>query len=187
MTVTSGDVEASPLGRAHPRRDLVGMVDRAVQLVSKIFFWIAGLGLVGMLALVFADIIGIKILARPVPGGTEILTFLAVVAIGFAIAQVQVLRGHVQVDFVVSRLPSRAKWVLESLTLIFSMALFVLLATYSFKYGAKLKATGEVSMTQNIPFYPFVWALGVCYVVTFLVLALELAGIMVKAVQRWTR
>jgi hypothetical protein len=42
-------------------------------------------------------------------------------------------------------------------------------------------------MTQKIPFYPFVYAMAVCFVATLLLLLLELAKSIVKAVRQWTR
>jgi len=57
------------------------------------------------------------------------------------------------------------------------------LAYYSFKYGAKLRATGEVSMTQKIPYYPFVYGMAVCFLVTLLVLIRDLIKSITKGSQ----
>ncbi len=162
-------------------------VDRYVVLLSKIFNWIAGAGLVAMLVLVVADIIGIKVFSRPVPGGIEIVSFLAVVAIGFAVAYTQIVHGQVSVDFVVDRFPRRVKFVVAVFTGLLSITVMALLAWYSFRYAGLLRASGEVSMTQNIPFYPFVYGLAACFVVAFLVLALELTKTIRRAVTQWTR
>ena len=58
-----------------------------------------------------------------------------------------------------------------------SVCLLALLSYYSFKYAGQLRTSGEVSMTQKIPFYPFVYGMAVCFVVTLLVLSLELREI----------
>ena len=42
-------------------------------------------------------------------------------------------------------------------------------------------------MTQNIPFYPFVYAMAVAFLITLLVLLLELVRAVLKAGERWTR
>ena len=73
------------------------------------------------------------------------------------------------------------------MTLLFSACLFALLAYFSFKYANSLRRSGEVSMTQKIPFYPFVYAMAVCFVVTLLVLILDLTKAVVKATGAWTR
>jgi TRAP-type C4-dicarboxylate transport system permease small subunit len=76
--------------------------------------------------------------------------------------------------------------VTDVFTMFLSVCLFGAMAWYSFKYAAKLRATGEVSMTQKIPFYPFVYVMAVCLVVTFLVLVRDLVKSITKAIKTWT-
>lgn len=161
-------------------------LDRYVTLLARWLFYIAGAGLVGMLLLIVADVIGIKLLSRPVPGGLELVSFFSVIAVAFAIGHTQILRGHVAVDFIVERFPRRAKLVIEVVMVFLSVAVLALMAWYSFKYAGKLHATGEVSMTQKIPFYPFVYAMAGCFVVTLLVLVMDLVKAIVKAAGEWT-
>jgi TRAP-type C4-dicarboxylate transport system permease small subunit len=164
-----------------------GKVDRGLLLASKVLFWIAGAGLVSMLLLIVGDVIGIRFFSRPVPGGIEIVSFMAVVAIAFAVPYTQVMRGHVAVDFIVEKFPRRARLVVDVITGFLSACLFAALAVYSFKYAVKLQSTGEVSMTQKIPFYPFVYGMGVCFVATLLILLGDFARSIAKAVKTWTR
>jgi TRAP-type C4-dicarboxylate transport system permease small subunit len=170
-----------------PNSGILNRLDKYITLLTRILFWIAGAGLVAMLVLIVADVIGIKILSRPVPGGIELVGFLAVIAIAFAVGYTQVMRGHVAVDFIVETFPRRAKLVINVLTGLFGVCLLALMTYYSFKYAGKLKSTGEVSMTQKIPFYPFVYAMASCFMVTLLLLLVESARSILKAVQQWTR
>lgn len=178
--------EPHPVRDAGSARGVLNILDKGVVRLSEVFYWIAGVGLVGMLLLVVADIIGIKVFSKPVPGGIEIVTFISVVAIGFAICYTAVTHGHVAVDFVIDKLPRRVRLAVNLLTLLFSVGLVAVLAYYTFKYAARLKATGEVSMTQKIPFYPFVYGLAVCWVMTALVLVREFVQLIAKAVKTWT-
>jgi TRAP-type C4-dicarboxylate transport system permease small subunit len=164
---------------------VINRLEKYIKTLSKFFNWIAGAGLVAMLVLVVADIIGIKIFSKPIPGGIEVTAFLGVVALGFAIAYTQVLHGHIQVDFLIMYLPARMKAILETLTILFSMILFVLLTWQSYKYGIVLRDSGEVSMTQRIPFYPFVFALAFCYLATFLVLLMDFIRAIMKVGKAW--
>lgn len=186
METLPPDQESPPTREAGSDKGILGALEKYLVRLSEVFYWIAGAALVGMLLLVVADIIGIKALSRPVPGGIEIVTFLSVVAIGFAISYTAVMHGHVAVDFVVDKLPNRPKLVISSVTVFFSVCLMAVLAYYSFKYAGTLKASGEVSMTQKIPFYPFIYGLAVCWVLTTLVLIRELAQTITKAVKTWT-
>jgi TRAP-type C4-dicarboxylate transport system permease small subunit len=187
MEMLPPDQEPLPVRATGTEKGIFKQADRYVNLLTRILFWIGGVGLVAMLLLIVADVIGIKILSRPVPGGIELVAFMAVVAIAFAVGYTQVMRGHVAVDFIVDKFPRRAKLVIDTLMVLFSVCLFALMAWYSFKYAGQLKKTGEVSMTQKILFYPFVYAMGACFVVTFLVLVLDLAKAITKAAGQWTR
>lgn len=129
--------------------------------------------MVGMLALTVGDIVGIKLLSRPIPGGIEMVAFLGAVVTAFAIAHTQVLRGHIQVEFVVMHLPQRLQATLTAFVSLLSLLFFGLLAWRSYSFGQVLQATGEVSMTQKIPFHPFVYGIAFCSVIMALLLLTE--------------
>ncbi|MDD5702813.1 MAG: TRAP transporter small permease [Dehalococcoidales bacterium] len=175
---------ADRIDQPHPAVD---RLERYVNNLSRWLSWIAGIALISMLVLTVADIIGIKIFASPVPGAIEVVAFMAVVVIGFAIAYTQAQHGHIAVDFIVMKLPPRANAIINPLMLILAMALFVFLAWRTLDYGQNLMATGEVSMTQRIPFYPFIFALAFCFLVTFLVLVMEFIKAILKVGKIWTR
>jgi TRAP-type C4-dicarboxylate transport system permease small subunit len=141
---------------------------------SKWLDLIAGFALMLMVILVVADICGNKFLKTPVPGGIELVSLLSVVAISFAIAQTQLDHGHIEVEMLVTKLPKTVQKVISIIVHLFSITLFIVLAVRSFRYGLSLQSSGEVSMTLLLPFYPFVWAMGVCAIVVALVLIMQL-------------
>ena len=164
-----------------------GKVDRLGRFAgsfSNWLNWVAGVGLVAMLSLTVADIIGNKFFNWPIPGGIEIVGFLGVVVTAFAIAYTQILRGHIQVEFVVMRLPKRLQAVIAAFVSLLGLVLFALLAWRSYDFGRVLQITGEVSMTQRIPFYPFVHAIAFCCIPVCLVLLAEFLRSVMKAVQK---
>ena len=154
--------------------------EKFVIQLSKWFNVVAGIAMVSMLVLVTADIIANKAFKSPIPGGIEFVSFLAVAAIAFAIAQTQLVRGHIEVEFIAARLPSLAQKIIGTLVNIFLIVLFFLLAWRSFIYGNEIRLVGEVSMTRGIPFYPFIYAIGACSIVALLVVILQLLQIYIK-------
>jgi len=164
-----------------------GKIDHFEKLAtsfSRWLNWAGGAGLVAMLGLTVADIIGIKLFKLPVPGAIEIVGFLGVVVIGFAIAYTQVLRGHIQVEFFVMQLPKRVQASITAFVSLLGLILFALLAWQSYDFGRVLQTTGEVSMTRNIPFYPFVHAIAFCCLPVCLVLLAEFLKSVMKAVKK---
>lgn len=135
---------------------------------------IAGFALALMVVIVVADICGNKFFKTPVPGGIELVSLLSVIAIAFAIARTQLEHGHIEVEMLVTKFPKTVQKVISVIVYLFCITLFIILAVRSFKYGISLQSSGEVTMTMGLPFYPFVWALGVSAIVVTLVLIMQL-------------
>ncbi len=164
-------------------RDVIERLEVFTNAFSKWMNWIAGAGLVAMLGLVIADVIGIKVFSNPIPGAIELVAFLGVVVTAFAIAYTYILRGHIKVEFLVMRFPARAQAIIAAFVLLLGLLLFAMLAWRSFEFGRVLQVTGEVSMTQGIPFYPFVHAIAFCCIPVCLVLLVEMIKSVLKAVK----
>jgi TRAP-type C4-dicarboxylate transport system permease small subunit len=176
--------------RASPKNgfgNMAGKIERLEKFAHSSSHWVnwmAGIGLVAMFGLIVADIIGIKFFKHPVPGAIEMVAFLGVVVTGFAIAFTQVRRGHIQVEFFVMRLPPHARAGVTAFVSLLGMVLFGLLAWQSFEFGQSLQASGEVSMTQGIPFYPFVYAISFCCLPICLLLLVDFVKSITQAVKK---
>lgn len=144
-----------------------------VRVLSRWLNYCAGVALILMLVLVTADVIGAKVFRSPIPGGIELTAFLGVVVIGFAIAETQVMRGHIEVEFLVSRLPKMGQRIVASIIYPLSILLFGFLAWKSFDFGCGLQSSGEVSMTQRLPFYPLLYSITLSSIVVCLVLVVQ--------------
>ena len=153
------------------------IVDNFEKIVNKASYWVnwvAGIGLVAMLVLITCDIIGNKVFKSPVPGAIEFVGFFGVIVIACSIAYTKVIRGHIEVEFLVKRLSKKAQYIVTCIVSVLGVALFIVLAWRSVDYGIKLQKSGEVSMTQEIPFYPFVHIIAVCCALVALVLISQL-------------
>lgn len=149
-------------------------LERLALSLSTWLNWVAGAALVAMLCLVVADIIGARLFKWPIPGGIEMVGFLGVILVVFSIAQTQVVRGHIDVEILVTRFSERAQKAIACVVYSFGMLLFALIGWMSYDFGRGLQATGEVSMTQEIPFYPFVYCITFACVSVLLVLLVQL-------------
>lgn len=156
-------------------------LERLALSLSNWLNWIAGAALVAMLCLVVADIIGARLFKWPIPGGIEMVGFLGVIVVAFSIAQTQVVRGHIDVEFLVTRFSTTVQKAIACIVYSFGMLLFALIAWRSYDFARRLQATGEVSMTQEIPFYPFVYCIAFSCVSVLLVLLVQLLREMTRA------
>ncbi|MFA5760831.1 MAG: TRAP transporter small permease [Dehalococcoidales bacterium] len=163
---------------------IIERLDKWGKSISNWIVWIGGAGVILMLALTVADIIGVKIFKTPVPGAIEIVAFLGVIITAFGMAYTQAEHGNIQVEFFVTRLPKRIRAILGVFTSLLGITLFALLAWQSVRYGINLQQSGEVSMTSRIPFYPFVYAIAFCCIPVCFVLIVEMMKNIMKVVNR---
>ncbi|MDD5287836.1 MAG: TRAP transporter small permease [Dehalococcoidales bacterium] len=164
-----------------------GAIERLERLLKLVSGWsiaVGGVAVMMMLLLTISDVIGIKIFDHPVPGAPEFVSFLAVIVVAFAMGYTLIERGHIQVDIFINKFPARLKNAVETLVSLMGLCLFVLLAWYSVIYGNQLRMVKEVSMTQHIPFYPFVYALALACLPVCLYLFLEVLRWIMKTVKR---
>ena len=138
--------------------------------LARKMYWVAGTAIVAMMLLTCADVV-LRYFRRPIPGTYELVCFLGAVAVSFAMAHTSIEKGHVSVSFIVSLFPSRLQRLIECMTSCFGLFLFSLIAWQSIIYANDLCASHEVSLTLELPFYPFVYGIALsATVVTFILI-----------------
>jgi TRAP-type C4-dicarboxylate transport system permease small subunit len=161
----------------------MNFLERFSKQLSKVLYWIAGISIISMMLLTCADILlrlcvtfyhkyNIEFLSgfKPIPGTYELVCFMGAVAVSFAMAHTSVEKGHVAVSLLVRLFPQRVQALIGFFTNSFSFIFFALISWRSYIYGNHLREIGEVSLTLQLPFFPFVYgiafsAIAVCLVV----------------------
>jgi TRAP-type C4-dicarboxylate transport system permease small subunit len=123
--------------------------------------WIGAVGIIVMVALTCADVIGAKLFLLPVPGAIEIVSLVQVATIVFAIAATQRLGGHISVEMFTDLMPPRVRSMVKALTSLLGLVLFALLIYEGVNLGNEYREAGEITATARIPFYPFAYAFSV--------------------------
>jgi TRAP-type C4-dicarboxylate transport system permease small subunit len=139
-----------------------------------------------MMGLTCADIV-LRLFRRPILGTYEIVGFLGAMVASFAIAQTTIEHGHVAVQVVVQRFSSRVQEVIYLITHLLSLLLFVLLAWECVRYANDLWASGEVSMTLQLPFFPVLYGIALSAVTVCLVLLVDILLMMTKGAEAWPK
>ena len=86
----------------------------------------------------------------------------AILVIAFSIPYVSWKRGHIFVDFMINIFPRGVKNGIHSVTRCLAIVLFILAGWNLIKYALDLYRAGEVSPTLMLPYYPFVFTVGIC-------------------------
>ena len=141
--------------------------------LAKKLYWVAGVAIVVMMLLTCADVV-LRYFRKPIPGTYELVCFLGAAAVAFSMAHTSVERGHVAVTFVVSLFPRRIQGLIEIITTIFGLLFFSLISWQSVIYANDLHRSGEVSLTLELPFYPFVYGISISAAIVCLILLSDL-------------
>lgn len=139
----------------------MGSLYSILRFCSKIMNIIAGIALTVMMLLTVADVL-LRSGGHPLIGTYEIVALLMALVIGFAIPQVSLDRGHVYMEFLLEKLSRNGKNVMNTFTRILCLILFAYIGINLFDVAAGFHASGEVSPTIQLPFYPVAYGVAVC-------------------------
>jgi TRAP-type C4-dicarboxylate transport system permease small subunit len=144
--------------------------------VSKILSYISGAALTFMMLLTVADVL-LRAGGRPILGTYEMVALSLAIVIGFTIPKVSLDRGHVYMEIILDRLSPRSRAILNTSTRLVCIALFAVIGYNLFLIGNEFHASGEVSSTIRIPFYPLAYFVGVCCFIECFVFILHIENI----------
>jgi TRAP-type C4-dicarboxylate transport system permease small subunit len=136
----------------------VTRLGRWIDAIGGKFNYVACAAVVVMMLLTCADVI-LRLFGHPILGTYEMIGFTGAVVISFALAYTSLEKGHIAVELLVDRLPKRLQVFINGLNSLIGAALFSLITWQSFLYAGDLRGSGEVSLTLQIPTYPFVYGI----------------------------
>jgi len=173
------------------------LFDKSSKRLANLLYWIAGFAIVLMMLLTCTDVFlrfgvtayhqyhwGFMAIFQPIPGTYEVVCFLGAIAVSFAMAHTSVERGHVAVSLVIRLFPRRVQAAIETITGLFGFVFFGLLSWQSIVYANDLHVNGEVSLTLQLPFYPFVYGISFGAAAVCLVLWVDIATSFGKVFQK---
>lgn len=149
------------------------MLRRLVESISRYLYWIAGAALVSMMFLTVADVI-LRAFKHPILGTYELVGYLGALAIGFAIPQTSLDRGHVLMDFLTAKLKGLPSRLLYWLTRLLGIAVFAVIGWNLYLVGNDLLDKQEVTLTLHLPQFPVAYGIALCSLVECLVLLTDI-------------
>lgn len=150
-------------------RQFAGIVTGLSRFLDKI----AGFCMVTVMVLVVSNILLRAVFHHPILGTYEYVVFLTAAMIGLSLAYCAVQNAHIAVSFVVDRFPLRLQAVVDVVMNVVNLLFWALCAWQVAKYARTLAASGVVSPTSQIPFYPFIYLVAFGLSVLCLVILLK--------------
>lgn len=141
--------------------------------ISALFNWLAVIALLLMFGIVSADILSSKIFGRPITGAVDYVSLLAVIVASFSVSQTILAGRHIEVEFIVIRLPIPMRKAFNLLSSVLSAGFFALVALKSLSYARHVQLMREATLTERIPIAPFVYAMAVACIPAIFIYALR--------------
>ena len=138
---------------------------------------IAAVALGFVILLTVADVI-LRYFKKPIIGTYEMVALSGAIIIGFSIPFTSWMKGHINVDFFILKLPPRGRKIFNLVTKCIGIGLFLIIGWNLIILGMDLHKAGEVTPTRHIPFYPVLYGIGICCFLQCLVLFCDMVKIL---------
>ncbi len=146
----------------------------SISSINTIFLKGAGIMLLLTMAEAVANMV-LRPLGHPVQGSFELMGFGAAVVAALGLANSQEKKVHICVDIIYGRFPKGIRRVLAGIGNLLCALFFAMAGWRIATLALRLWASGEVSETLRIPYYPFTavvalgfWALSLTLFIDFL-------------------
>ncbi len=144
--------------------------------VTEKFNYFAALCLFGIMCVTCVDVF-LRELRHPFPGAYELVGFLGSLAAAFAFASTSLGKGHIAVEYLVSKFSSKIRKRIERLNCFLSFIIFSIITWQIFIHAFELRQSGEVSMTLELPLFPFALGFAIGFGLVSIVMFFQAVGI----------
>lgn len=131
---------------------------------------LSGISLLAMVLVTSLDVV-LRVFRISLTGAYDIVRIASAICVAAALPYTTAVKGHVAIEYFFHKLGQRGRILVDTLMRLLDMGLFSLLAWQSVLYGLRLKQSGEVSLTLQLPIFwvPYVIAVscGLTVLITF--------------------
>lgn len=147
--------------------------ERIIENISRRISQLGQVALVLVMLLIVTNVI-LRLPWRPLPGTVEMVELLGTILLGLGIAYCQQKKSHIFVSVLVDRFPLRVQALVDAVTGLLALFFTSLVARQLFIYGTRMLERGYTTGHLNIPVYPFIYLVGVGFIILALVLLKDL-------------
>jgi len=151
---------------------LAHKIEGKIHTTSKALNWVACFAVILLVMGVFVDVFA-RWINRPVRGNIDTAELLLIPAVFFAMAYTHKLDGHIRVEILYTRMSTRVKGIVDSITLFIATGVYgVMIWSMANRVWRIVTSPdpGPITIGLAIPIYPLL----IVVVVGFILLCLEL-------------
>jgi TRAP-type C4-dicarboxylate transport system permease small subunit len=144
--------------------------------MNKWLLVIGGIAVLALMALATGNVV-FRIFGMPFRGAYELVSFSGAVVTAFALGYTQQRKFNIVVDILSDTFPKSLKRILDGIGYLIGMIFFALVAWVILRWGLRIAASGEVSETLKIAYYPFIFCVALGFAVLCLTLVIDFCGL----------
>ena len=139
--------------------------------------WISALAIFSMMVLCCTDIL-FRWMGYSLTGIYDLIGLLGTLAVSLSLGYTAIERSHIAVNYILEFFPSSFQRAVDTLNYTACAFLFAFACWQSAIYANDMKRFGEVSLTLQIPLYPFIYGISIGCGILFAVLIIRVAGML---------
>jgi TRAP-type C4-dicarboxylate transport system permease small subunit len=154
---------------------------KIIRSVNRVLGYVASSFLILLMMITVIDVILRYFFNSPITGTTEISQLMMIIIVFPALGWAAIDRAHIRVDLLIRLFPTRPRAVVDSITLLIALGIYIIIAWRSFLESA---VVNRQTSLIHLPFAPFYWLMSVSlaiFCLAILALIIEEIG---KAVKR---
>ncbi len=159
------------------------------RLINPFIKWVNNIGVIIlflMMILTAADVAFRYFLNKPILGSYEITEFMMTVLAAFTIGYAGIIKAHVNVDILFSKLNERLQGFISIFTNLICTIFFGLMFWRNIYQSSVLREANAVSPALSIPEFPFIFILGAGFGLLMVVYLIQFFESIAKALGKWT-
>ena len=161
----------------------IHLLEKALHPTIRVINGVGTVVLGVMVLLTVADVLLRLFLDRPIRGAFEIVEFLMVMVVFSAMAYTGLLRGHIVIQILSSRLPECPRAILDSIADLISIGFCCLLIWQGIAQAQMTRLRNDISGVLSIPVSPFYYVV----VLGMVLMGLVFLANLLDSVGRWAK
>jgi len=154
-------------------------LDMVNNFLNKVLLFLGGIAVLILMLLATGNVV-MRIFHMPFRGTYEIVSFMGAVVIAFALGYTQKRKDHIVVDILSETFSPGVKRVVDSVSYFVTMIFFAIISWVICRWGLRIAASGEVSETLKIAYYPFILCVALGFAFLCLTLIMDFLNALLK-------
>jgi len=154
-------------------------LEKLNQALNRWLLIIGGVAVLALMTLATGNVV-FRIFGMPFRGAYELVSFSGAVVTAFALGYTQKRKFNIVVDILSDTFPKGLKRVLDGVGYLIGMVFFAVVSWVILRWGLRIAASGEVSETLKIAYYPFIFCVALGFGALCLNLFIDFLGAFLK-------